>query len=37
MTPNASVQIGNITISNTAPIAVFAGPCALESRDHALE
>jgi 2-dehydro-3-deoxyphosphooctonate aldolase (KDO 8-P synthase) len=35
--PNSSVQIGNITISNTAPIAVFAGPCALESRDHALE
>ncbi|MHA1164213.1 MAG: 3-deoxy-8-phosphooctulonate synthase [Alphaproteobacteria bacterium] len=37
MTPNSSVRIGNITISNTAPIAVFAGPCALESRDHALE
>jgi 2-dehydro-3-deoxyphosphooctonate aldolase (KDO 8-P synthase) len=37
MTPNASVQIGKITISNAAPIAVFAGPCALESRDHALE
>ena len=37
MTPNASVQIGNITISNTNAIAVFAGPCALESRDHALE
>ena len=37
MTPNSSVQIGNITVSNTAPIAVFAGPCALESRDHALE
>jgi 2-dehydro-3-deoxyphosphooctonate aldolase (KDO 8-P synthase) len=37
MTPNSTVQIGKITISNTAPIAVFAGPCALESRDHALE
>ncbi len=37
MTPNSSVKIGNITVSNTAPIAVFAGPCALESRDHALE
>lgn len=37
MTPNSSVQIGNVTISNTAPIVVFAGPCALESRDHALE
>ena len=37
MTPNPSVKIGPVTISNTAPIAVFAGPCALESRDHALE
>lgn len=37
MTPNSSIQIGNITVSNSAPIAVFAGPCALESRDHALE
>jgi 2-dehydro-3-deoxyphosphooctonate aldolase (KDO 8-P synthase) len=37
MTPNSTVQIGKITISNTAPIAVFAGPCVLESRDHALE
>ncbi len=37
MTPTSSVQIGNITVSNTAPIAVFAGPCVLESRDHALE
>jgi len=35
--PNPSVQIGNITVSNAAPIVVFAGPCALESRDHALE
>lgn len=35
--PNPSVKIGPVTISNTAPIAVFAGPCALESRDHALE
>ncbi len=37
MKPNPSVKIGAITVSNTAPIAVFAGPCALESRDHALE
>ena len=35
--PNPSVQIGNITVSNASPIAVFAGPCALESRAHALE
>ena len=37
MTPNSSVKIGSVTVSNTAPIAVFAGPCALESRAHALE
>lgn len=37
MTPNSSVKIGAVSLSNTAPIAVFAGPCALESRAHALE
>lgn len=37
MTPNASVKVGSVTISNTAPITVFAGPCAMESRAHALE
>lgn len=26
-----------IEIANDAPLAVFAGPCAMESRDHALE
>lgn len=36
-TPNRSVQIGNIRIANDASLAVFAGPCAMESRDHALE
>ena len=35
--PNASVQIGSVTISNRAPLTLFAGPCALESRAHALE
>lgn len=28
---------GPIEIANDRPIAVFAGPCAMESRDHALE
>lgn len=37
MKPNSSVQIGPVTVSNTAPIAMFAGPCAMESRAHALE
>ncbi len=35
--PNASVRIGAITVANDAPLAVFAGPCQMESRDHALE
>ena len=35
--PNRSVRIGPITLANNAPIAVFAGPCALQSRQHALE
>lgn len=32
MTP---VQIGEITVSNTAPFTLIAGPCQLESLDHA--
>jgi 2-dehydro-3-deoxyphosphooctonate aldolase (KDO 8-P synthase) len=35
--PNRSVHIGGMTIANDAPLAVFAGPCALQSRGHALE
>ena len=35
--PKSSVQIGPVTISNGAPLTLFAGPCALESRAHALE
>ncbi len=37
MSPNSIVKIGPVTVSNTAPIAVFAGPCVMESRGHALE
>ncbi len=37
MEPKAEVQIGNVRFSNRAPIAVFAGPCQMESREHALE
>jgi len=36
-TPNASVTIGNVTFANDRPIALFAGPCQMESRSHALE
>jgi 2-dehydro-3-deoxyphosphooctonate aldolase (KDO 8-P synthase) len=34
---NRVVHIGSITLANDAPLAVFAGPCALQSRQHALE
>src|SRR5678815_958610 len=35
--PNPTVTIGKVTFANDRPIAVFAGPCQLESRAHALE
>ena len=35
--PKSVVRIGNIDVSNSAPIVVFAGPCQMESRAHALE
>src|SRR5947199_304041 len=36
-TPNAVVAIGNARFGNALPLALIAGPCALESRAHALE
>jgi 2-dehydro-3-deoxyphosphooctonate aldolase (KDO 8-P synthase) len=35
--PNAIVRIGSVEVGNRMPLAIIAGPCALESRDHALE
>ncbi len=35
--PNASVTAGAATFSQSAPLALIAGPCAMESRAHALE
>jgi len=35
--PNAVVTVGSVSFGNALPIAVIAGPCALESRAHALE
>jgi 2-dehydro-3-deoxyphosphooctonate aldolase (KDO 8-P synthase) len=35
--PNQRVAVGTIEIANDAPIVVFAGPCQMESRAHALE
>jgi 2-dehydro-3-deoxyphosphooctonate aldolase (KDO 8-P synthase) len=37
MTAQRHVHIGNLTIGNDRPAALIAGPCALESRAHALE
>jgi 2-dehydro-3-deoxyphosphooctonate aldolase (KDO 8-P synthase) len=33
--PNAHVTAGNVTFGNDLPLALIAGPCQLESRDHA--
>ena len=32
-----TVSIGNLNVANDRPLALIAGPCAMESRDHALE
>ena len=37
MTSPRTVHIGNLTIANDKPVALIAGPCQLESREHALE
>lgn len=35
--PNAHVKVGNIIFSNEMPLLLIAGPCQMESRDHAFE
>ncbi len=35
--PNAIVTVGAVRFGNALPLALIAGPCALESRAHALE
>ena len=37
MKPNAVVKLGSVEIGNAKKLSIIAGPCALESRDHALE
>jgi len=37
MTSPRSVHVGNLTVANDKPVALIAGPCQLESREHALE
>ncbi len=36
-TASHRIRIGDLTIGNDRPLALIAGPCALESRSHALE
>ena len=35
MASHKTVQIGNLAVSNAAPLTLIAGPCVMESRDHA--
>jgi 2-dehydro-3-deoxyphosphooctonate aldolase (KDO 8-P synthase) len=35
--PNAVVTVGPVPFGNALPLALIAGPCQLESRDHAFE
>ncbi len=37
MMPNAVVTVGSAKFSNDLPLTLIAGPCQMESRDHALE
>jgi 2-dehydro-3-deoxyphosphooctonate aldolase (KDO 8-P synthase) len=37
MTAIHHVKVGGLTIGNDLPFVLFAGPCAMESREHALE
>ena len=35
--PNPVVKVGSVEVGNKKPLSIIAGPCALESRDHAFE
>jgi 2-dehydro-3-deoxyphosphooctonate aldolase (KDO 8-P synthase) len=35
--PDSTVTVGNVAFAQNRPISVFAGPCQMESRAHALE
>ncbi len=37
MTEQHHVSIGDLTLGNDMPLTLIAGPCVMESRDHALE
>jgi 2-dehydro-3-deoxyphosphooctonate aldolase (KDO 8-P synthase) len=35
--PNSTVAVGSVRIGNALPLVLIAGPCVIESRQHALE
>jgi len=35
--PNTEVRVGRVLFSNAAPLSLIAGPCQLETRQHALD
>lgn len=37
MTSNLTVNVGPVEFSNALPFVLIAGPCAIESRDHAMD
>ncbi|TPI28844.1 3-deoxy-8-phosphooctulonate synthase [Mesorhizobium sp. B3-2-1] len=37
LAPNSSVTVGNVVFDNAAPLALIAGPCQFESRQHAFD
>lgn len=37
MTPNSAVSVGSVSFSNDTPFSLIAGPCQMESREHAFD
>ncbi|MDX8524752.1 3-deoxy-8-phosphooctulonate synthase [Mesorhizobium sp. MSK_1335] len=37
LAPNSSVTVGKVVFANDAPLSLIAGPCQLESRQHAFD
>lgn len=37
MTPNSTVRVGDVSFANDTPFSLIAGPCQMESRDHAFD
>lgn len=37
ITPNATVSVRGVNFDNSAPFSLIAGPCQMESRDHAFD